>query len=285
MRNKALGKGLSALIPGAEYSGDEVVFMEIDIASIRENPYQPREQMDAESLKELADSIRENGVIQPVAVCKRDGAYQLISGARRLKAAKLAGLRTIPAVMMKIDSDEQLLELALVENLQREDLNPMELAAGYKRLMDECGLTQEQIAQKVGKGRPTVANTLRLLKLPRKVQDAVRRGELSAGHARTLAALEDEQLVLKLFKRSIREGISVRKLEKLVASTGKSKSHSRLAKSTDPHLEDIEYRLRSLYSTKVSIHKKGKGGIIEFSYFSDEELERLLELLESIRDV
>ena len=172
MKGKALGKGLSALIPGAETKDSEDRLLELELAQIKENPYQPREKMDTDSLRELADSIVENGIIQPLAVCKRNNGYQLIAGARRLKAAKLAGLRKVPAIMIEIESDEQLLELAIVENLQREDLNPIELAQGYKRLIDECGLTQEEVAKKVGKSRPSVANSMRLLKLPNDIQDA-----------------------------------------------------------------------------------------------------------------
>ena len=285
MKGKALGKGLSALIPGAETKDSEDRLLELELAQIKENPYQPREKMDTDSLRELADSIVENGIIQPLAVCKRNNGYQLIAGARRLKAAKLAGLRKVPALMIEIESDEQLLELAIVENLQREDLNPIELAQGYKRLIDECGLTQEEVAKKVGKSRPSVANSMRLLKLPNDIQDAVKKGHLTMGHARALVSIEDREEVRSLARRVIREGMNVRTLEKLISREARRGAGDAKEKVKSLHLVDIENRLRSLYATKVNVSPRQKGGVIEFSYFSEDELERLLELLESVREV
>ena len=285
MKGKALGKGLSALIPGAETKDSEDRLLELELAQIKENPYQPREKMDTDSLRELADSIVENGIIQPLAVCKRNNGYQLIAGARRLKAAKLAGLRKVPAIMIEIESDEQLLELAIVENLQREDLNPIELAQGYKRLIDECGLTQEEVAKKVGKSRPSVANSMRLLKLPNDIQDAVKKGHLTMGHARALVSIEDREEVRSLARRVIREGMNVRTLEKLISREARRGAGDAKEKVKSLHLVDIENRLRSLYATKVNVSPRQKGGVIEFSYFSEDELERLLELLESVREV
>lgn len=285
MKAKALGRGLSALIPGADNGENEENFLQLSLRTISENPFQPRESMEPESLRELAESIKENGVIQPIAVCKRDGGYLLISGARRVKAAKIAGLKTIPAMLIEIESDEQFLELAIVENLQREDLNPIELALGYKRLMDDCNLTQEEIAQKVGKGRPTVANTLRLLKLPAKIQQAVRSGELSMGHARALISVEDEESVMTLFNRVVKEGMNVRQLEKTISSGKAAKPMKKAAAEPNPYLSDIESRLRNVLATKVSVNSRSKGGVIEISYFSAEELERLIELLESLNEI
>ena len=285
MKGKALGKGLSALIPGAETKDSEDRLLELELAQIKENPYQPREKMDTDSLRELADSIVENGIIQPLAVCKRNNGYQLIAGARRLKAAKLAGLRKVPAIMIEIESDEQLLELAIVENLQREDLNPIELAQGYKRLIDECGLTQEEVAKKVGKSRPSVANSMRLLKLPNDIQVAVKKGHLTMGHARALVSIEDREEVRSLARRVIREGMNVRTLEKLISREARRGAGDAKEKVKSLHLVDIENRLRSLYATKVNVSPRQKGGVIEFSYFSEDELERLLELLESVREL
>ena len=285
MKGKALGRGLSALIPGAEDKDSEDRLLELELSQIRKNPYQPREKMDPDSLRELADSIVENGIIQPLAVCERNGGYQLISGARRLKAAQLAGLRRVPVMLIEIESDEQLLELAIVENLQREDLNPIELAQGYKRLMDECGLTQDEIAKKVGKGRPTVANSLRLLKLPADIQEAVKKGDLTMGHARALVSIEDRDEARSLARRVIREGMNVRTLEKLISRKAKRPAGEVKEKVKSLYLADIENRLRSLYATKVSLSQRQKGGVIEFSYFSEDELERLLELLESVREL
>ena len=285
MKSRALGRGLSALIPGADNGENEDNLLQLSLKSIHQNPFQPRESMAPESLRELADSIRENGVIQPIAVCKRDGVFQLISGARRVKAAEIAGLKTVPAVLLEIESDEQLLELALVENLQREDLNPIELALGYKKLVDEYGLTQEEVAQKVGKGRPTVANTMRLLKLPPKIQQAVRSGELSMGHARALISVEDEGTILSLFNRILKDGMNVRQLEKSISSGKSAGKKKTTGPQTSIYLSDLENRLRSILATKVSISSRRKGGVIEISYFTDDELERLIELLETLNDI
>ena len=279
MRGKALGRGLSALIPGAD---DAEGLQQIPLGKIRQNPFQPRENMDLESLKEMADSIRKNGIIQPLAVCRGDGdGYILISGARRLKAADIAGLKTVPAVLLEVESDAQLLELALVENLQREDLNPIELAKGYQRLMEECGLTQEEVALKLSKGRPTITNTLRLLKLPDVIKEGLIQGKISAGHAKAMAAMEDEEHLVSIYRRVIKEGLNVRQLEKII-SRGKHKSSRPKAEAVkSSYIEDLENRLRMLYGTKINILPRKKGGVIEISYFAEEELERLIEMLEA----
>jgi len=282
MRGKALGRGLSALIPGAEDEGAGENLLQLRLEEILPNPYQPREAMEAESLRELADSIVENGVIQPISVCRRDNGYQLISGGRRLKAAKMAGLATIPAFLIEIQSDEQLLELAIVENLQREDLNPLEIAQGFRRLIDECGWTQEQVAQKVGKSRPAVANFLRLLKLPSEIRQALKEDKISMGHARALLAVEDEAQMLKLYRKVVKEGIPVNRLEKIIAAQKTAVPRPHRTADKNPYLTEIENRLRGIYATKVTVTGRKKGGVIEFAYFSQEELERLLEMLESV---
>ena len=250
------------------------------------NPFQPRETMELQALQELADSIRENGIIQPLAVCVKDeGGYQLIAGGRRLKAAVMAGLRTVPVVVIEVESDAELLELALVENLQREDLNPLELAQGYRRLIEECGLTQEEVAVKVGKSRPTVTNTLRLLKLPETIKDGLRTGKISTGHAKALVSVEDADFARSIYQRILREGLNVRQLEKLISKGKPSISKPKDKPAKNPHYIDIENRLRSLLGTKVSVSPRGKGGIIEITFFSDEDLERVLELLEANADL
>lgn len=279
MKGKALGRGLSALIPGAESEDKGRLNLPLDI--LIENPFQPREKIEPESLRELIDSIKEKGVIQPIAVCKRDNDYLVIAGARRLKAARLAGLRTIPSTLIEIKSDSELLELALVENLQREDLNPMELALGYQRLTEECNLTQEEVAKKVGKQRPTVTNTLRLLKLPEIIQNGLREGKISAGHAKALTSLEDPDLQIKLFRRTVKEGLNVRKLERLTQKPDSLKRKAKAEPEKTPYIADLENRLRAQLATKLKISPRGKGGIIEISYFSEAELERLVEMLES----
>ena len=280
IKGKALGRGLSALIPGAEENSEKGL-LELPIDAVSENPFQPREGRDPESLRELADSIRQNGIIQPIAICKRDNGYQLISGGRRLKAARIAGLRTVPAVLIEVESDAEMLELAIVENLQREDLNPLELAKGYKRLMDECSLTQEQIAEKVGKPRPTIANFLRLLNLPEPIQQGLKENVISTGHAKALMAIEDPKLQLALYTRTVAEGMNVRRIEKLSRNGGLRKKSAAPEIPDDPYIKDFKNRLRTTLATKVNISKKSKGGVIEISFFSDDELARLVEMLES----
>ena len=279
MKGKALGRGLSALIPGAEDISDEGL-LELTLDVITENPFQPRDNMDPDSLRELAESIRQNGVIQPVAVCKRDDGYQLIAGGRRFKAARIAGLRTIPAVLIQVDSDAQMLELAIVENLQREDLNPLELAKGYKRLMDDCGLTQEEVADKVGKQRPTISNFLRLLNLPEAIQQGLKDGVITTGHAKALMVVEDSKLQMELYTRCVAEGLNVRRIEKLSKNGHRPRKTVKPEIQEDPYIRDFENRLRTTLATKVNISPKSKGGVIEISYFSDDELARLVEILE-----
>jgi len=283
MKNKALGKGLSALIP--EVGENQEGLLNIRLDDIIENPFQPREGMDPDSLRELADSIRENGLIQPISVCRRDNTYQLISGARRLKASKIAGLHTIPALLVEITSDAELLELAIVENLQREDLNPMELAKGYQRLVEELGLTQEEVAVKVGKQRSTIANTLRLLKLPEQIQKSIKTGEFSAGHAKALLTVENPELQLKLYNKVLKDGLSVRALEKMVKIAEKIRAKPAIEKPSNPYLEDFESRLRQLLKTKVVINPKRRGGTIEINYYSDDDLDRLMDILESMDEL
>jgi ParB family chromosome partitioning protein len=239
--------------------------------------------MDLQALKELADSIRENGLIQPIAVCRNGDEYRLISGARRLKAAQIAGLNLIQAVVLEVESEAQLLELALVENLQREDLNPLELANGYKRLIDECGLTQEEVAKKVGKERPTITNTLRLLKLPDFIKEALRKNEISAGHAKALVGVEDNDKAVDLCRRIIKEGLNVRQLERLITNLEHT-SRKKIAIGKSSYILEVENRLRKLYGTKINITTRRKGGVIEISYFSQVELERLLEVLETVAE-
>ena len=239
-----LGKGLSALIPrgplreepispGAlpKDEGLDNVIVAVEVSKVRPNPYQPRQNFDPESLNELKRSIMEKGVIQPVTVRRvAEGNYELISGERRIRASQEAGLKTIPAYIIKVSSDEEMLELALVENLQREHLNPLEIAVSYQRLIDECRLTQEEVAQKIGKDRTTVTNFLRLLKLPEKIKDSLRKDEISMGHARALIALPDEKVQLRMHERIVKQGLSVRNVESLVKDFGKkpekkSRSH------------------------------------------------------------
>lgn len=289
MSRKALGKGLGALIPETVPPSPPLPAApaavpgtpgELPVDEIRSNPYQPRAQFDREKLEELARSIRVNGVIQPVLVRRSpDGVgYQLIAGERRFLAAKEAGRQTIPAIVRSA-SRKEMLEFALVENLQREDLNPMDEARAYQRMAAEFDLTQEQIASRVGKDRTTVANALRLLNLPQSVQDLVSRGALSTGHARCLlplgSAAEQEALAQTIVKR----GLSVRQVEELTAArrARRGRGTGRRAR-VHPSLVAFEERLRHTFGTQVRILGGTARGRIEISYFSEDDLERILEV-------
>jgi len=216
-----LGKGLGALLPGSDKIDSNTahsseIFDMIDISKIIINPYQPRKEFDQQSLEELSDSIRKYGLIQPITCRKVNGNFELISGERRFRASKLAGLKKIPAYIIKVDEDVKMLELALIENIQRVDLNPIETASGYQRLIEECGYTQEQVAERIGKDRSTITNFIRLLKLPDKIQDDLRDGLISVGHARTLLGLNDRNAILVVEKEIIKNNLNVRQVEKIV---------------------------------------------------------------------
>jgi len=305
-----LGRGLDALIKpqdfvknGAESKdiksirdddGKQVnVLAKISVDFISRNPYQPRSSFDPEAMEELKRSILSNGLIQPITVRRTpDHKYQLISGERRLKACKDIGYKEIPAYIIKVESDELMLALALIENIQREKLNPIEIGLAYKRLIDECHLTQEQIAEKVGKNRTTVANSIRLLKLPDKVQQCLVSGEITMGHARALINLPGKTAQLNILKKITTNNLSVRKVEKLVrdytiSGDGKTtkkhlsvKSHSM---SDDANLKDVEDKLRKIFGTKVSCKQKTDGsGELIIEYYSPDDLERLFELFDII---
>jgi len=299
-KNKlALGRGLASLIPthSGSYSrssvpeGDEggagAEFVRIDLSKIERNPYQPRADFSPDALDELKQSIKEKGVIQPITVRRIPEGYQLITGERRVRAAREAGLATIPAYVIEIGSEEEMLELALIENLQREQLNPIEIAISYRRLMDECGLTQEEVSQTIGKDRSTVTNFLRLLKLPEEIQVAVRHGDISGGHARALVALDDRGRQMKIFRKVLAKGLSVRETEQL-ARNGSQKAPRLAAKARSGNtatLSSVEDRLRRLLGTRVHVRslQGGKGEIV-IEYYSDEDLDRLIEVLDSIND-
>ncbi|NTW82666.1 MAG: ParB/RepB/Spo0J family partition protein [Chlorobiaceae bacterium] len=292
MAKKALGRGLKALIPD---EGFESVSKEeeqelahdgtigsLPIEKIRVNPFQPRKEFDETALEELKNSIIENGVIQPVTVCRDGDGYQLISGERRLRAVKQAGFKFIPAYVIEANDDSSKLELALIENIQREDLNAIEVAFALKSLTTKCRLTQDEVAQKVGKNRSTVSNFLRLLKLPSQVQQSIRNREITSGHARALVNLPGEQQQLKVWKQIIARQLSVRQTEALVNQM--FKEQPKLLKGSpenrSTHIVQLETRLRDRLATKVRIHEKngGKGEIL-IQYFSNDDLERLLDLI------
>jgi ParB family chromosome partitioning protein len=278
---KALGRGLSALIPDipAEAKQSKPVQF-VEVMKVAPNPFQPRETFKAEALAELKQSIAEKGLVQPITVRKFGAGYQLIAGERRLRAVRDLGLESIPAYILEVASDEDMLELAIIENIHREDLNPLEVAHSYKRLMEECKLTQEEVAVKVSRDRASVANFLRLLKLPRKIQDSVQDGELSMGHARALLSLDSAEEQVQVWQKILKSALSVRQVENLVRSqTKKAKPKAKTASAQVAYLNDLENRLRTRLATKVSIKARKKGGVIEIDYYSEDELERLSGLL------
>lgn len=274
MGRQALGRGLEALIPlGKEIPG----VVEIPLAEIRPSSFQPRKRFDDKRLDELATSIRAQGVLSPVIVRQASGGYELVAGERRVRAAERAGLERVPAVIREV-SNAEMLEVALIENLQREDLNPIEEADVYRRLIEDYGLTQEAVATRVGRDRASVANTVRLLKLPPKVREDLIEGNLSSGHGRALLALEAQDLQLKARDAVVKRGLSVRATEQLVKrlkapSAGKDR---RLSRQT-PDLAHAEERLRRALATKVRIVRSGHRGRIEVEFYSVEDLDRLVQ--------
>jgi ParB family chromosome partitioning protein len=288
-----LGRGLASLIPRQPAEGTAAaagarrddgtsheIIANIEIEKIQGNPYQPRADFDQVALDELTRSIEEKGIIQPITVRRFSQAYQLISGERRVRAARQAGLKQIPAYIIRVRSDEEMLELALIENLQREHLNPIEIAISYKRLIDECDYTQEEVARKTGKDRTTVTNFLRLLKLPEPIQLGVRKGEVSSGHARALLAIEDAGVQMDVFERIVARGLSVRDVERLVREKSTSKRRRAAAPAGGASsVANIEEQMRQALGTKVQVKRlrDGKGEIV-IEYYSDDDLERILEL-------
>ena len=288
-KRPALGKGLSALIPDAPPEPSGTGVLELDIDRLQPNDYQPRLQMDDARLGELAASIKANGIIQPI-LARRDGdGYRIIAGERRWRAAQMAGLRRVPVLVREVagaDAPQKLLELALIENIQREDLNPIDEAKAYRRLTDEFHLTQEAMAAAVGKDRATVANTLRLLKLPVEIQNDVAAGALSMGHARALLALPSETVQLRAAREVKTRGLSVRETEALVKSAlegheigAPTPRSARPATPPDVHTRAAEEKLKIQLGTRVRIVRKGKGGRIEIDFTTEEELIRLYETL------
>jgi ParB family chromosome partitioning protein len=300
-QKQVLGKGLGALIRPAGKSDEPVslepteetlddgiateVLMHVEVVNIDPNPYQPRLDFDPQELRELAQSIRENGLIQPVTVRRWEGKFQLISGERRLRACKEAGITFIPAYIRKVDTAEEMLELALIENIQRKTLNPVEIATSYQQLVEEYGHSPEQIAQRVGKDRSTVVNFIRLLRLPKKILSSLQKNEISMGHARALITLPDETAQLRTWQRIVRDDLSVRKVEELVNSIYRkpsataSPARKSTGAQTTPHLQELSRRLHPIYGTKVHISagKEGKG-TISFEFYSDDDLDRLIDL-------
>ncbi|MDI6734578.1 MAG: ParB/RepB/Spo0J family partition protein [bacterium] len=282
MQRIALGKGLEALLPEVKSEGENI--REVKISEIQVSRYQPRRYFDPEKQKELADSIREKGVIQPILLRPSKEGYELIAGERRLQAARSIGLDRIPAVVKDV-VDSEALEIALIENIQREDLNPMEEADAYQRLIREFGLTQENLAKEVGKDRTSVTNTLRLLKLPIKIQEQISNGSLSMGHARAILSLESEVQQLETCERVIKKGLSVREVESLVKRMKKEVSpqvdvsrETSQVSEPDVMLVACEEDLMRVLGTKIRIRQDAKGGgKIEIEFYSLEDLDRIME--------
>ena len=290
-KKRVLGRGLEAILESPEtditsrdISGDYVAgaVAEIDINAIETNPFQPRTEFDQEALEELAQSIKEQGIIQPVTVRKLGyNRYQLISGERRLRASKLAGLSKIPA-FIRIANDEQMLELALIENIHRENLNAIEVAISYQRLIDECNLTQEQLSTKVGKSRSAIANFLRLLKLPAEVQIALRDGHISMAHARALINIDDKETQLKLLQQIIEEDLNVRQTEELAGkaknTVEENKEQRKQTNYLPEHFKVLIKTLSQALNTKVKVKRNLKGqGSVVIDFKNEEEFNRIIE--------
>jgi ParB family transcriptional regulator, chromosome partitioning protein len=275
MRRKALGKGLSALLPDPEAPPPAEAGLEVPVESLEPNPYQPRAPLDPEALSELAASIRESGIVQPILVRRIGGRFQIIAGERRWRAAQKLGLATVPVTVRDVP-DDRLLELALVENIQRQELSPLEEALAFQRLQQEFHLTQEEVARKVARDRSTVANTLRLLRLGREIRDLIGTGKLDAGHGRALLGLERAEDQAALAREAVRRGLSVRDVERRVASL---RAPRRARARKDPNTRSAEERLRAALGTRVQISRRGKGGALRIAFASEGELHRLFDLL------
>jgi ParB family chromosome partitioning protein len=271
---RRLGRGLEVLLPSLEPAAGDAV-RDLDLEQIAPNPEQPRRRFDEAALRELADSLREHGMLQPVIVRALGGRFQLVAGERRCRAAEMAGLRSVPAIVREY-SDAEMLEIALLENLQREDLNPLEEAQAYATLIDRFGLSQEDLARRLGRSRPAISNALRLLSLEPPIREMVSDGTLSAGHARALLAVAGGAERVALARRATSRGLSVRELERLAQRAGRRTVRSRPAAAL---YADLEEDLRTATGSRVRIQRRGTRGTIEIEFIGDADLERLVELL------
>lgn len=275
---KGLGKGLGALLGTEETENGGI--MEIRISDIEPNVNQPRKTFDDEKLAALAESIKQHGVVQPLIVQRDGDTYRIVAGERRWRAARLAGLDTVPVIVRDL-SDRQVMEVALIENLQREDLNPIEEAEAYERLISEFGMKQEEVASVVGKSRPAITNSIRLLSLNDEIKSRVISGEISSGHARALLSLDDQKLQLEAMQEIIDKSLSVRETEKLIKQLMTPKKQKE-KKAPDAEYQAIEERFREIFGTKVRIMNNKKNGKILIEYYSLEELDRIINLVERI---
>lgn len=277
-KKNVLGRGISALIPENIEEESKKSEIEIDINSIYPNENQPRKNFDEERINELAQSIKEHGVIQPLIVAKDGEFYKIIAGERRWRAAKVAGLKKVPIIVKDL-TDTEVMEISLIENLQREDLNPVEEAKAYKALMDEYKLTQEDISKKIGKARSSITNSIRILNLDEKVLSYIVDGTLSEGHGKALLSIEDKNMQYEIAKKIIDGGLNVRQTEQLVKTILKGKNKKVKDKKKDIYIQEIESKLENTFGTKVTINKGRKKGKIEIEYYSDDDFQRIIDKL------
>lgn len=272
-----LGKGLGALIPEEEITSENNEILKVSMNLIKANENQPRKAFDEEKIESLSESIKEHGVVQPIVLRKEDDTFIIVAGERRWRASKLAGLKEIPAVVMDL-TDKQVLEISLIENIQREDLNPIEEAAAYKKLINEFEFTQEELSKRIGKSRTAVTNCLRLLNLDSRVQEYLIDGVISEGHGRALLAIDDKDVQFRIAQTIIDESLNVRDTEKLIRNLGKVKADK---KENEPNIyyNDIKDKLEGYFGTKVSLISKKNKGKIEIEYYSEEDLQRILDIL------
>jgi ParB family transcriptional regulator, chromosome partitioning protein len=273
-----LGKGLGALIPEEDTNMENNAVMKIEMNLIKANENQPRKNFDEEKIEQLAESIKEHGIVQPIVLKKEGNTYTIVAGERRWRASKSIGLKEIPAVVMEL-TDKQVLEISLIENIQREDLNPIEEAIAYKKLIDEFNLTQEVLSKRIGKSRTAVTNCLRLLNLDERVQDYLIDGVISEGHGRTLLAVPDKDTQYMLAQKVIDEGLNVRDTEKFIKSLGKEKKEKNSKSKDNIYFVDIKDKLQDYFGTKVSLINKKNKGKIEIEYYSEDDLQRILDIL------
>jgi len=303
---KGLGKGLEALFGDAEVApvekkptpkkkqasgktsgktaespSDESGVLYVDVNDIKPNASQPRKRFDEEKLEELASSIEQHGLIQPIVLRRLGKGYEIVAGERRWRAARIAGLREVPCIVRELTDEENML-LAIIENMQREDLNPIEEAEGIRQMIDTYGLTQEQVSYSVGKSRPYITNSLRLLKLPAKVQELTAEGAITTGHARALASVKGQKKQIELAVRAAEEGLSVRQIESLARESKEPVRKKTVRKTKSADEKRVEQELKDALGTRVNLNRKGKGGKIEIEFYSADELERLIDLLRSL---
>jgi ParB family chromosome partitioning protein len=283
MERKALGRGISALIPDKEAEKGEKL-MYLNLGEIKPSPFQPREDFDNQSMEELTQSIKEKGVIQPILVRRKGEYYELIAGERRWRAANLLNFNEIPAIIKEVE-DPDSLEMSLIENIQRQDLNPMEEARAYKYLIDKFNLTQEKLSEVLGKARVTVTNTLRLLNLPKEIQDEIKKGRLSFAHGRALLEVQDYNQLRRLVQETISKSLSVSELENLIKrQRGKTTKHYKeTALTIEPYVAVLQEELQQILATKVRINKRKKRGQIIIEFYSSEELERIANKIRGVK--